>query len=148
MEHLKYSTQIKALNIQDENAINRFVETEEVVNEVSSVLPNYTKKILISLFLFFLASSILLYVQFINSNEIPEYSYDQEWFTMAKNGYILGVCEGDLRFHSLLVDAAHNSRLSELYTRANIPLSGVNYIWKMKEQRQEVFITDSNFPHD
>ena len=62
---------------------------------------------------------------------------------MAENGYILGVCESDLRFHSLLVDAAHNNRLSELYTRANIPLSGVNYIWKLKEQKREVFITDA-----
>jgi len=68
----------------------------------------------------------------------------QHMLLMANNGYILGVCEGDLRFHSLLVDAAHNNRLSELYTRANIPLSGVNYIWKLKEQRQEVFITDSH----
>ncbi len=63
---------------------------------------------------------------------------------MAKNGYILGVCEGDLRFHSLLVEAAHNDRLSELYTRANIPLSGVNYIGKLREQRQEVLIADAH----
>ena len=62
---------------------------------------------------------------------------------MAEKGYTLGVCEGDLRFHSLLVKAAHNSRLYDLYVRANIPLSGSNYIWKEKEKGKEVFIATS-----
>ncbi len=44
---------------------------------------------------------------------------------MAENGYSLGVGEGDLRFHSLLVKAAHNEKLYSLYVRANIPLSGI-----------------------
>nr|MBC8548296.1 GntR family transcriptional regulator [Candidatus Brocadiales bacterium] len=67
----------------------------------------------------------------------------QHMLLMANNGYILGVSEGDLRFHSLLVEAAHNNKLTELYTRANIPLSGINYIGKLKEQRQEALIIDA-----
>lgn len=62
---------------------------------------------------------------------------------MAENGYSLGVCEGDLRFHNLLVKAAHNDKLHELYVHANIPLSGINYIWQEKERGQEGFITTS-----
>jgi len=53
---------------------------------------------------------------------------------MAENGYILGVGEGDLRFHNLLVKAAHNNKLYNLYIRANIPLSSVNFIKKEKEK--------------
>ena len=63
---------------------------------------------------------------------------------MAENGYSLGVCEGDLRFHSLLVKAAHNDKLYDLYVRANIPLSGSNYIWKEKGKGQEGFIATSH----
>jgi len=63
---------------------------------------------------------------------------------MAEKGYTLGVCEGDLRFHSLLVKAAHNDKLHDLYVRANIPLSGSNYIWKEKEKGKEVFIATSH----
>ena len=62
---------------------------------------------------------------------------------MAENGYTLGVCEGDLRFHNLLVKAAHNDKLHELYVRANIPLSGINYIWNEKERGKENFIATS-----
>jgi hypothetical protein len=83
-----YLRKINALHIQDEGVKNRLAETEEVVDEVSSTLPNYTKKILISIALFFLGVAPLLYVQFYNSNKIPEYTYDQAWFTMAKNGYM------------------------------------------------------------
>ena len=62
---------------------------------------------------------------------------------MAENGYSLGVCEGDLRFHNLLVKAAHNEKLYELYIRANIPLSGINHLWKEKEKGQEGHVADS-----
>ena len=48
---------------------------------------------------------------------------------MAENGYSMGVFEADLRFHHALVRSAHNSRLYDLYVRANIPLTGV-YAWK------------------
>ena len=47
---------------------------------------------------------------------------------MAENGYRLGLGEGDLRFHTSLVKAAHNEKLYELYKRANIPLSGIGQI--------------------
>ncbi len=62
---------------------------------------------------------------------------------MAENGYNFGVCEGDLRFHNLLVKAAHNDKLYNLYIRANIPLSGVNFMKKEKEKGQEGLIQDS-----
>ena len=47
---------------------------------------------------------------------------------MAENGYSLGVGEADLRFHNLLVRAAHNKKLHKIYVRANIPLSGINHV--------------------
>jgi DNA-binding GntR family transcriptional regulator len=42
---------------------------------------------------------------------------------MAKKGYALGVCEGDLRFHEALVRAAHNSKLTQIYLCSNLPLT-------------------------
>ncbi len=62
---------------------------------------------------------------------------------MAENGYNLGLCEGDLRFHNLLVKAAHNDKLYDLYIRANIPLSGINHIWKEKEKALEDLVADA-----
>ncbi len=62
----------------------------------------------------------------------------QHMLMMAENGYILGVGEGDLRFHNLLVKAAHNIKLYDLYIRANIPLSGVNFFKKEKEKEKEI----------
>ncbi len=62
---------------------------------------------------------------------------------MAKNGYSLGVCEGDLRFHNLIVKAAHNDKLYDLYVRANFPLSGVDYMWKERGKEREGLIADS-----
>ncbi len=41
---------------------------------------------------------------------------------MAQNGYHMGVYEADLRFHSQLVTAAHNAKLSRIYNLSNIPL--------------------------
>ena len=54
---------------------------------------------------------------------------------MAANGYTMGVIEADLRFHHALVRSAHNSRLYDLYVRANIPLTGVHG-WKHESQRK------------
>jgi DNA-binding GntR family transcriptional regulator len=45
---------------------------------------------------------------------------------MAKNEYMLGVYEADLRFHTALIQAAHNDKLFDVYVRANIPLSGIH----------------------
>lgn len=42
---------------------------------------------------------------------------------LAENGYFLGECEADLRFHEILVRAAHNPRLEQVYRLANLPLS-------------------------
>lgn len=42
---------------------------------------------------------------------------------MAENGYEMGFNETDLRFHELLVKAAHNERFYQLYRLANVPLT-------------------------
>ena len=42
---------------------------------------------------------------------------------MAENGYAMGVFEADLRFHEVLVRAAHNEKLENTYKNANLPLS-------------------------
>lgn len=67
----------------------------------------------------------------------------QHMLLMAENGYHLGVCEGDFKFHNLLVKAGHNEKLYKLYVRANIPLSGINHIWKEKERRGEELIAST-----
>lgn len=53
---------------------------------------------------------------------------------MAEHDYSLGVFEADLRFHQTLVKAAHNSKLYDMYIKANIPLTGVNG-WKHETSR-------------
>lgn len=52
---------------------------------------------------------------------------------MADNGYDMGVCEADLRFHLAFVKAAHNNKLHDMYMRANIPLTGVHG-WKNEKK--------------
>jgi DNA-binding GntR family transcriptional regulator len=42
---------------------------------------------------------------------------------MAEHGYEMGLNEADLRFHELLVKAAHNDRFYHLYRLANVPLT-------------------------
>jgi DNA-binding GntR family transcriptional regulator len=42
---------------------------------------------------------------------------------MAEKGYSLGVCEADLRFHEALIQAAHNSKLTQIYLCSNLPLT-------------------------
>jgi DNA-binding GntR family transcriptional regulator len=42
---------------------------------------------------------------------------------MADRGYGLGVSEADLRFHETLVLAGHNSKLTQMYQTANLPLT-------------------------
>lgn len=59
---------------------------------------------------------------------------------MAENGYRLGVGEADLRFHNLLVKAAHNEKLFNTYVRANIPLSGINHLQKEGEKDKKGLI--------
>ena len=44
---------------------------------------------------------------------------------MAENGYAMGVFEADLRFHEVLVRAAHNEKLENTYKIANLPLSSI-----------------------
>jgi len=62
---------------------------------------------------------------------------------MAENGYSLGVGEADLRFHNLLVKAAHNEKLYKIYVRENIPLSGIIHIRKEQEKGQKGLIASS-----
>jgi DNA-binding GntR family transcriptional regulator len=47
----------------------------------------------------------------------------QHMFDMAENGYEQGFDEADLRFHTVLVKAAHNEKILNVYERANIMLS-------------------------
>jgi DNA-binding GntR family transcriptional regulator len=42
---------------------------------------------------------------------------------MSKKGYGQGVCEADLRFHESLIQAAHNSKLTQIYRNSNLPLT-------------------------
>jgi DNA-binding GntR family transcriptional regulator len=44
---------------------------------------------------------------------------------MAEHGYLMGLAEADVRFHDLLVRAAHNGRLARAYRQSNIPLTGI-----------------------
>jgi len=56
-------------------------------------------------------------------NDIADLEQTCEHMTlMAQNSYYLGVYEADLRFHKQLVNAAHNTKLSQIYNLANIPL--------------------------
>jgi DNA-binding GntR family transcriptional regulator len=45
---------------------------------------------------------------------------------MARGGYAMGLGEADLRFHAVLVRAAGNPRLTQLYQSANLPMTFVN----------------------
>jgi DNA-binding GntR family transcriptional regulator len=47
----------------------------------------------------------------------------EHMIVMAENGYAMGVFEADLRFHEVLVRAAHNEKLESIYRNANLPLS-------------------------
>lgn len=87
-----YLRKIKALDIKDNDVLQRLVDIEEVVDSVGSALPNYTKKIIISLFISMFCASLFIYVQYQNTSELPEYEYNQEWFTMSKDGYMTSVC--------------------------------------------------------
>ena len=42
---------------------------------------------------------------------------------MAENDYIMGVGEADLKFHEMLIKAAHNKKLESIYKNSNLPLS-------------------------
>lgn len=44
---------------------------------------------------------------------------------MADNNYRMGFNEADLHFHEILVGSAHNKKLQNVYTRANLPISGI-----------------------
>jgi DNA-binding GntR family transcriptional regulator len=50
-------------------------------------------------------------------------SFCDDMEMMANKGYDLGVCEADLRFHEALIQAAHNSKLTQIYQRSNLPLT-------------------------
>ncbi len=62
---------------------------------------------------------------------------------LARNEYYLGVSEADLRFHEILVRAAHNSRLLALYKRANIPISGVQYLLRERMRQRDRLVSDA-----
>lgn len=42
---------------------------------------------------------------------------------MAENGFAMGSAEADVRFHEVLISSAHNSKLTEIYQQANIPIT-------------------------
>lgn len=44
---------------------------------------------------------------------------------MAEDNYTLGLGEADVIFHLQLIDSAHNPKLSEIYRKANIPLTAM-----------------------
>jgi len=83
---------IKALNYQDDDVVQRLVDIEDVVDSVSAGLPNYTWKIVRSLAISLFILGLFYNVQYNNTTEIPQFSYDTTWYTMAKNGYITSVC--------------------------------------------------------
>ncbi|MBN1553343.1 MAG: GntR family transcriptional regulator [Phycisphaerae bacterium] len=43
--------------------------------------------------------------------------------TMADTNMSAGFCEADMRFHEVMVRAAHSPRLMDIYQRANFPLT-------------------------
>lgn len=45
-----------------------------------------------------------------------------DFSTFVKKGYLVGAHEADLRFHRLLISAAGNARLEQLYQKSHIPL--------------------------
>jgi len=45
---------------------------------------------------------------------------------MAENAYEMGFTEADVRFHQLLVQAAHNRELAHTYMHANIPIAATS----------------------
>jgi DNA-binding GntR family transcriptional regulator len=55
--------------------------------------------------------------------------------SMAQGGYPMGVGEADLRFHEAIIQAAHNSKLNQIYQSANLPLTFVNNPQVKKEPR-------------
>ncbi len=60
---------------------------------------------------------------------------------MANKGYDLGFCEADLRFHEALIQAAHNSKLTQIYQRSNLPLTFDETI--SIERNKELFLENA-----
>jgi DNA-binding GntR family transcriptional regulator len=63
---------------------------------------------------------------------------------MARGGYPMGVSEADLRFHEVLVRAAHNAQLTKIYQSANLPLTFVNPV---RAKRDETVLREDARQH-
>jgi DNA-binding GntR family transcriptional regulator len=57
---------------------------------------------------------------------------------MAENGYGKGFSEADLKFHEVLMKAAHNKKLESIYKNANLPLSELS----LKDYSRQVMVED------
>ena len=73
-------------------------------------------------------------------DEIEETCDDFAMF--VKKGYFTGANDADLRFHHLLLAASGNSRLIELYQRANIPLFHRRTVQKQQVVPEEFLQTE------
>ena len=83
---------VREIEIYDDEVKSRFAETEEVVDSAETALPRYGWKIVKSLAISLFTLSLFLYAQYHNTSKIPDFTYDTEWFTMNKGGYLTSVC--------------------------------------------------------
>jgi DNA-binding GntR family transcriptional regulator len=63
---------------------------------------------------------------------------------MAQQNYSLALCEADLIFHTQFIDCAHNPKLSDIYGKANIPITALVILSGQSPREKLLFDTSQH----
>lgn len=66
-----------------------------------------------------------------------------DFASLFEKGYLTGACEADVRFHYLLVTAAGNERLSQMYQRSHIPLFHMKIVGRSRFFKEDFSVLDN-----
>ena len=81
--------EIKSMDVDFEDVLERYKELEEVVDDYDSVFPNNRRKMIRSIVFSLLIISGLVLIFNINTFNSPEFEYNKEWFVTVKAGEML-----------------------------------------------------------
>ena len=82
----KLLTEVKTLNVDEQDVIDRIEELEEFVDSIDSTIPNNRGKMIRSIIFSLLIILGLVLIFNLNTFKAPEFEYNKEWFVTTKGG--------------------------------------------------------------